>query len=1068
MENERWQKIERIYHDAAEIPPDERQKFLHLACDGDESIRKEVLSLLAASGGTEEFLDAPALHVAAKALAFSTVAASQPPSAPPLPEFIGRYRVIRSLGQGGMGLVLLAEQAAPVRREVALKLIRSGLYDDSVLQRFKSEQQSLAVMNHPAIAKVFDAGATPDGQPYFVMEYVDGPSITKYCDHKKLKIRERLELFIKVCEGVQHAHQKAIIHRDLKPSNVLITEIDGQPVPHIIDFGIAKAISSEVAKEQISFTQVGMLVGTPGYLSPEQAAGLSDVDSRTDVYSLGVILYVLLTGFLPFDTAQWNKRPIDELLRQLREDDPPSPSTRLNSDKHTTASSAEHRGTAPAELNRLLRGDLDWITLKAVDKNRGLRYATPKDLAADILRYLNNQPVLARPAGTAYRLSKYVRRHRFGVTASTAALILVFALTGAGYWTFEHYFLSPKSALAFEKRDWIVVADFENLTRDPVFDRSLQTALIVGIRQSQYVNVLPPARIQEALRRMRKENEAKLDEPTASELAVREGAKAVLSCTISEVGGAYSLTARLVEPRSHATVLTETTVAHGKSQVLSALDSLAKSVRQKLGESLSAVKQQGLPLPEATTSSLEALTTFAEGVKLYATNSNAGIELVEQAIAIDPDFALAHAYLGARYYSQNNTVRGEEHFVKAMKLIDRLTSREQLWIRAQVEDFRGHREQAVQYYEAYLAQYPDDYTTRFRLGWVYMAALRDYDKAIEAFNKVLQANPLDANAYINLATCHKEMQQPQKALEFYQKAFQINPAELTEVYVNQEYGELLISMGNIAKAAEAFQQMTHQADYKKGMGYRSLGMLDLYQGKLTEGITNLKQAILIHKAANAKESEYRDHFFLASAYRTKGLERNFLSELEVARSLLASGHLGPIWIAYVAKAYARLGKVAVATNLLRDMIARAHDPTAISGVNRSSNADQSYVSLVKGEIALRAGNASEAIEAFQLADQLQSTTLTTESLANAYRVLGKPQDAARVYEDALSHDKFPLLLEGQEYRILAHYELGKIYQKLGNTAKSKKYYEQFLNTWKDADPDIPVLKQARAEYAKLQ
>ena len=342
---------------------------------------------------------------------------------------IGPYNLIRKLGEGGMGQVWLAEQTAPVRRQVAIKLIRVGMYDDSVLLRFQSEQQSLAVMNHPAIAKVFDAGSTPDGQPYFVMEYVDGPSITKYCDAKKLKIRERLELFIGVCEGVQHAHQKAIIHRDLKPSNILVAEVDGKPMPRIIDFGIAKAISSQANADQTMFTQVGVMVGTPGFMSPEQAdPTVQDVDTRTDVYSLGVILYALLTGMLPFDTAKWAKRPIDEVLRQLREDDPPSPSAKIDLlEKDTSTAAAERRSTEPRHLVSLLHGDLDAITLKAVEKDRTRRYGTPSELAADIQRYLSNEPVQAQPPSATYRLQKYVRRHRVGVGVAAAFVIALVA-----------------------------------------------------------------------------------------------------------------------------------------------------------------------------------------------------------------------------------------------------------------------------------------------------------------------------------------------------------------------------------------------------------------------------------------------------------------------------------------------------------------------------------------------------------------------------------------------------------------------------------------------------------------
>jgi eukaryotic-like serine/threonine-protein kinase len=343
---------------------------------------------------------------------------------------IGPYQLIRKLGEGGMGEVWLAQQTAPVQRLVALKLILSGRFDTRGLQRFHAEQQSLAVMNHPAIAKVFDAGATPEGEAYFVMEYVEGLPITRYCDQKKLKLRQRLELFIEVCQGVQHAHQKAIIHRDLKPSNILVAEVDGHPAPRIIDFGIAKALSEQSASEQDALTQVGGFVGTPGYMSPEQAdPSVLDVDTRTDVYSLGVVLYELLTGLMPFDARQWKKRPFDEVLRHLREDDPPTPSSRVSKEHDTLSASIGQRETDPKQLVSMLRGDLDQIALKAVDKDRNLRYGTPSELAADITLYLNHEPVLARPASTAYRLAKYVQRHRLGVAA---AATLVLLLSGFG------------------------------------------------------------------------------------------------------------------------------------------------------------------------------------------------------------------------------------------------------------------------------------------------------------------------------------------------------------------------------------------------------------------------------------------------------------------------------------------------------------------------------------------------------------------------------------------------------------------------------------------------------------
>src|SRR6266849_6111754 len=328
---------------------------------------------------------------------------------------IGPYALVRKLGEGGMGQVWLAEQTAPVKRQVALKLIKGGLYDSAVIQRFESERQSLAVMNHPAIAKVFDAGATKDGQPYFVMEYVDGPPITRYCDSRKLKIRERLELFIKVCEGVQHAHQKAMIHRDLKPSNVLVEEVDHKAVPKIIDFGLAKATGQRLTAMTM-FTEAGGVLGTPDYMSPEQAdRNERNIDTRTDVYSLGVILYELLVGALPFGSQELREAGMEAMLQKIRRQEPPRPSTKIKSLGESSKDSAVMRREEPESLARHLRGELVWITMKALEKDRTRRYGSPSDLAADIQRHLQDQPVLAGPPSAHYRASKFMRRHRFGV-----------------------------------------------------------------------------------------------------------------------------------------------------------------------------------------------------------------------------------------------------------------------------------------------------------------------------------------------------------------------------------------------------------------------------------------------------------------------------------------------------------------------------------------------------------------------------------------------------------------------------------------------------------------------------
>jgi len=416
---QQWQRVKEIVASALERLPSERPAYLDEVCSQDLALRAEIESLLSAYRDSDDLSRNP----------WPIESAEQEAG----PKIIGPYCLLKELGIGGMGQVWLAQQTEPVRRQVALKLIKAGMYDASTVQRFEAERQSLAIMAHPAIAKVFDAGTTATGQPFLVMEYVDGLPVIDYCDSKKLGIRERLQLFNRVCEGVQHAHQKAIIHRDLKPSNILVVEVDGKPMPRIIDFGLAKT-AVPMAPGETLFTQTGAFLGTPGYMSPEQSdPDVHDIDTRTDVYSLGAILYELLTGYLPIDATEWKKKRPEVVLRQLREEDPPRPSTKVSVNRDNSTSKAQARNTERKQLVALLRGDLDWIVMKALDKDREHRYATPSALVTDIENYLSNRPVTARAANLRYRLRKYVLRHAVGVAVVSGilALLVAFAATQA-------------------------------------------------------------------------------------------------------------------------------------------------------------------------------------------------------------------------------------------------------------------------------------------------------------------------------------------------------------------------------------------------------------------------------------------------------------------------------------------------------------------------------------------------------------------------------------------------------------------------------------------------------------
>ena len=407
--------------------PEERAAFLDTACGGNVELRRRIEALLRAHDEAGGFLqENPA--------GSDPVATIDQPTSEAPGTVIGPYKLLEQIGEGGFGVVFMAEQTQPVRRKIALKILKPGMDTRQVVARFEAERQALALMDHPNIAKVFDGGVTLSGRPYFVMELIKGAPITEYCDQNHLNPRQRLELFVPVCQAVQHAHQKGIIHRDLKPSNVLVSRHDSIAVVKVIDFGVAKALGQVLTDKSI-FTAIAQMVGTPLYMSPEQA-GMSDldVDTRSDIYSLGVLLYELLTGTTPFNKERFKKAAYDEIRRIIREEEPPKPSTRLTDSKDSLPSIAVNRGLEPKKLSGLVRGELDWIVMKSLEKDRNRRYETANGLAADVMRYLADEAVLACPPSAGYRLRKFARRNKASLTIAGLILFFVVALgIGAGW-----------------------------------------------------------------------------------------------------------------------------------------------------------------------------------------------------------------------------------------------------------------------------------------------------------------------------------------------------------------------------------------------------------------------------------------------------------------------------------------------------------------------------------------------------------------------------------------------------------------------------------------------------------
>ena len=428
--NDNNQLLETIFNAARALPPDSRAEYLKLACKEDAVLRQEVEKLLKAVDGADGLFEAGPVGLTHPENTILYSAIQEGPGTK-----IGRYKLLQKIGEGGMGVVYMAEQEEPVRRRVALKIIKLGMDTNQVIARFEAERQALAMMDHPNIARALDGGTTESGRPYFVMELVQGVPIVEFCDKSKLPARERLELFIQVCQAVQSAHQKGIIHRDLKPSNILVTLLHGKPMPKVIDFGIAKATNQRLT-ERTLFTNYATMIGTPAYMSPEQAEMTSlDVDTRSDIYSLGVLLYELLTGSTPFPEKRLRSLGYGEMQRVIAEEEPERPSARLSTlGNEQKAFVAKDRGEDLTALSTLLRGDLDWIVMKCLEKDRARRYETANGLAADLKRHLENEPVSARPPSAAYRFQKAFRRNKLVFVAAAAVSGALLLGVGVSVW----------------------------------------------------------------------------------------------------------------------------------------------------------------------------------------------------------------------------------------------------------------------------------------------------------------------------------------------------------------------------------------------------------------------------------------------------------------------------------------------------------------------------------------------------------------------------------------------------------------------------------------------------------
>jgi serine/threonine protein kinase/tetratricopeptide (TPR) repeat protein len=951
---------------------------------------------------------------------------SDAPSRDPLiGKTLGHYRILEKIGVGGMGEVYRA-QDEHLERTVAIKVLPPGtLSDDSIRKRFRKEALALSKLNHPNIATIHDFD-TQQGVDFLVMEYIPGITLGEKLASRSLHEKELLTLAIQLAEGLSAAHEHGVVHRDLKPSNLRLTS-DGRL--KILDFGLAKlfdparsGMNAETLTQSMDDPQI---VGTLPYMAPEQVSN-EDVDARTDIYALGVVLYEMATQQRPFHG--------DSISRLF-------------------ASILNENAVAPRVMNPRLSPELERIILKCLEKDPSRRFQSAKEIAVDLDRC--EHPTEARlprpaPASLWRRVSSPARTHPFAFTFSGLSLAMFLLLL---WWT-----LGARPALPFSPRDFVMISDFDNQTGEAVFDRSLLTALSVSVEQSAHVNVVPPERLSESLKRMGKNPGDRIDEATGRQICLRESVRALLVPSISRVGQQYILSARLINPQTGASAWSDIETAHGQNEILSALGKLATHVRRGLGESWFATWKKDRPLPLVTTPSLSALKMYADGQDLWNKGKyHQAMQLWQLALQADPDFAMAHVAVGAALYSYiyNDPVGGKKEYERALQPSGRITERERLYVRAMYAVSQNHFADAQQLLQAYLQEYPDDGGARYDLAHL----LRDNDRcpeAIEEYKQVLRLYFYPAGSMIDIATCDVRLKNFPEALQYYEQAFKLEPSWNNGGNLTREYGLALVWAGQEAKARELYTANLANPD-TRSLTLRSLAYLDLYDGHYRSAEAHLKEALLLNQSDRAPLSALRNHCILGTVYEGLGDYRSWIRELDAASQLYPSipdKVNSGLWLV---RGYARAhqpDKAAAVLNIMKNQ-ADMNDASQASEVNFS-----------EAEVNRQRGDYARAIKLLLLADHQHRTPYVLDGLSRAYEAAGDTEQAAH-WLKTFNDDQLALGYEPQQDWLASFVTLARIDLAQGKKDEAKALLAQFLTLWKGADSEIPFLKQAKTEYANL-